>query len=108
LLAARIGKTFAAPLLFEGPCNTTVFTTWLEKDLCPLLTTTHVVVRDTVPFHKSAKTQELIAHRGASLLFLPLYSPDLHPIAHDFATLKKIREYHEHDTLDLIIKTYRY
>ena len=108
LIAARIEKTFAAPLLFEGTCNTTVFNTWLEKALCPLLTAAHVVVMDNVPFHKSAKTQELITRRGASLLFLPPYSPDLNPIEHDFATLKKIREYHEQDTLDLIIKTYRY
>ena len=51
---------------------------------------------DNVPFHKSAKTRELIERTGATLLFLPPYSPDLNPIEHDFATLKRLREYQEH------------
>jgi hypothetical protein len=37
LLAARIGRTFEAPLLLEGTCNAEVFNTWLEDHLCPLL-----------------------------------------------------------------------
>ena len=36
LLAARIGRTFEAPLLLEGTCNADVFNTWLEDHLCPL------------------------------------------------------------------------
>jgi transposase len=107
LIAARMGSTFAAPLLFEGTCNTALFNAWLEHTLCPLLNATHVVVMDNVPFHKSANTHTLIARTGATLLFLPPYSPDLNPIEHDFATLKKLREYNEHDTLDPLIKTYK-
>ena len=108
LIAARIGQTFAVPLLFEGTGNTSLFNAWLEKELCPLLYATHVVVMDNVPFHKSAKTQALITHTGATLLFLPPYSPDLNPIEHDFATLKCLREYNEQDSLDTIVKTYKY
>lgn len=107
LIAARIGKTFAAPLLFEGTCNTALFNAWLEQELCPLLNNTHVVIMDNVPFHKSPTTQTLLNRQGATLLFLPPYSPDLNPIEHDFATIKKIREYHEHDTLDHLINTYK-
>lgn len=106
LIAARIGNAFEAPFLFEGTCDTPVFNTWLEKALCPLLNDQHVVIMDNVPFHKSAKTTALINGTGATLLFLPPYSPDLNPIEHDFATIKKLREYHEHDTLDHILKTY--
>jgi transposase len=107
LIAARVGKTFEAPLLFEGTCHTTVFNHWLEKDLRPFLTHTHVVVMGNVPFHKSTKTKELITAKGATLLFLPPYSPALNPIEHDFATIKKIRDYNEHEPLDHIIKTYK-
>lgn len=107
LLAARIGNTLEAPLLFTGTCNTPVFNLWLEKELCPFLNDTHVVVMDNVPFHKSEKTKTLITAKGAALLFLPPYSPDLNPIEHDFATIKKLREYREHETLDHIIKTYK-
>jgi len=56
LIAARMGNTFTAPLLFEGTCNTSLFNAWLEKALCPLLNDSHVVVMDNVPFHKSART----------------------------------------------------
>ena len=106
VIAARMGETFAAPLLFEGTCNTSLFNAGLAHQLCPLLNGTHVVVMDNVPFHKSAQTHTLITHTGATLLFLPPYSPDLNPIEHDFATLKKLREYHEQDTLDALIRTY--
>ena len=108
LIAARDGSTFAAPVLFEGTCNTPFFNTWLEQQLCPLLHAQQVVVMDNAPFHKSAKTKALIHATGATLLFLPPYSPDFNPIEHDFATLKRLREYNEHASLDSIVKTYKY
>ena len=107
LIAARIGQRFAAPILFEGSCDTAVFNWWLETQLCSLLNDTQVVVMDNAPFHKSPKTQELIEGTGATLLFLPPYSPDLNPIEHDFATLKRLREYNAHATLDTIIGAYK-
>jgi putative transposase len=60
---------------------------------------------DNVAFHQPTTTQALVSATGATLLFLPLYSPDLTPIEHDFAALKKIREYHDQDTLANLIKT---
>lgn len=107
LLAARVGNTFTAPLLFEGTCNTTVFNAWLEKALCPLLHGTHIVMMDNGTHHKSAKTKALIHATGATLLFLPPYSPDLNPLEHDFAAIKRQREYNEHEPLDHIIKRYQ-
>ena len=94
-------------MVFEGSCNTQLFTTWLGKALCPLLNATHVVIMDNSPCHKSTHTTALIASTGATVLFLPPYSPDLNPIEHDFATIKKIREYNEQATLDHIIQTYK-
>jgi transposase len=67
-----------------------------------------VVVMGNVSFHKSANTKELIHATGAPVLFLPPYSPDFNPIAHDFATLKRLREYNEHESLDTLVKTYKY
>ena len=107
LIAARLGKAFEVPFLFEGTCNTQLFNHWLEKELCPLLNDTHVIVLDNVAFHRSEKTRQLITAKGATLLFLPPYSPDLNPIERDFATIKKIREYNEHQTLDHIVKSYQ-
>jgi len=107
LIAARIGKAFEATLLFDGTCNGEVFNGWLEKQLCPLLDDTHVVIMDNVPFHKSRRTAELIEQKGAILLYLPPYSPDLNPIEHDFGAIKKIREFNERQSLDDIIRAYK-
>ena len=107
LLAARIGPDFAEPFLFEGTCDATVFNSWLKARLCPRLTREHLVIMDNAAFHKSTETAQLIERTGATLLFLPPYSPDLNPIEHDFAALKKHREYHETASLDRIVKAYQ-
>jgi transposase len=106
-IAARFGDTLEAPLLLEGTGNTEVFNAWLEDQLCPLWNDNHGVVMDNGPFHKSAKTKELLHAKGATLLFLPPYAPDLNPIENDFANIKRAREYNEHKTLDDIIKSYQ-
>jgi putative transposase len=106
LIAARIGQEFAEPVLFEGTCDAEVFNAWLKARLCPRLTRTHLVLMDTAAFHKSPETAQLINETGATLLFLPPYSPDRNPIEHDFAALKKRREYQEHVAIDDIVKAY--
>lgn len=107
LIAARIGPDFAEPVLFEGTCDADVFNSWLQTRLCPRLTRAHLVIMDNAAFHKSPATAQLIQGTGATLLFLPPYSPDLNPIDHDFAALKKRREYHETASLDRIVQTYQ-
>jgi putative transposase len=49
----------------------------------------------------------LISATGASLLFLPPYSPELNPIETDFATIKRYREYNSELSLDEIIEAYQ-
>ena len=107
LIAARIQGSFTAPVLFDGSCDAIAFNTWLEEMLCPLLDDRHVVILDNASFHKGSQTAALITKCGASLLFLPPYSPELNPIEKDFATLKRIREYNAEATLDQIIKVYQ-
>ena len=92
LIAARLAGCFTAPLLFEGSCDTLAFNTYLSEMLCPLLDETHVVIMDNASFHKGSQTAALIRESGASLLFLPPYSPELNPIEKDFANIKRIRQ----------------
>ena len=80
------------------------FNTWLAEMLCPHLTSDHVVILDNALLHKTAKTRELIEGCGASLMFLPPYSPDDNPIEHDFANIKRQREYHPEMALHDIIQ----
>jgi transposase len=63
-------------------------------------------IMDNAAFHKSPETAQLSTETGATLLFLPPYSPDLNPIEHNVAALKKHREYQEQATLDDIVKAY--
>ena len=54
----------------------------------PTLSNGDIVILDNLPAHKSPKAEEAIRARGAWLLFLPAYSPDLNPIEMAFAKLK--------------------
>ncbi|MYK20577.1 IS630 family transposase, partial [Candidatus Poribacteria bacterium] len=93
-------------MLFEGCCDALAFNTWLSEMLCPLLDDSHVVIMDNASFHKGSETAALIRASGASLLFLPPYSPDLNPIEKDFANIKRIRQYNAETSIDDIIKVY--
>ena len=106
LIAARLEGSFTAPLLFEGSCDKIAFNTWLSEMLCPLLDDTHVLIMDNASFHKGSETAALIRGCGASLLFLPPYSPELNPIEKDFANIKRIRQYNAETSIDDIIKVY--
>ena len=106
LIAARIGDTFTAPVLFRGASDALAFNAWLEHQLCPLLDETHVVIMDNASFHKGSETARLIAETGASLLFLPPYSPELNPIEQDFANIKRRYQYNPETSIDQIIKLY--
>ena len=106
LIAARIGDTFTAPVLFQGASDALAFNAWLEHQLCPLLDETYVVIMDNASFHKGSETARLIAQTGASLLFLPPYSPELNPIEQDFANIKRLYQYNPETSIDQIIKLY--
>lgn len=107
LIAARMEDRLEEPFLFEGTCDADVFNFWLERQLCPRLNREHLVVMDNAAFHKSPETAALIERTGATLLFLPPYSPDFNPIERDFAALKKNREYNENASIDEIVKAYK-
>ncbi len=61
---------------------------------------------DNARIHKTKRTRDLIAASGASLLYLPPYSPDYNPIEHGFANIKRLREYNKAKTLEEIINMY--
>jgi len=76
MIAALCNQNIIAPFTLEGACNRTVFETWLETCLVPVLTTRQVVVMDNATFHKGGRIQQLIQSVGYKLLYLPPYSPD--------------------------------
>ena len=106
LIAARIGSTFTIPCLFDGGCDAACFNAWVEFYLCPQLSQTDVVVLDNAKLHKTRRTRELIEASGAEVLFLSPYSPDYNPIEHDFANIKRLREYNADISIDDVINMY--
>jgi transposase len=79
-----------APLVLDRPINGRAFKAWVEQCLAPTLTHGDIVVADNLGSHKVAGVREAIEARGARLLFLPAYSPDLNPIEQVFAKLKAL------------------
>jgi transposase len=79
-----------APLVLDGPMTGEAFRAYVEQFLAPTLTKGDVVVLDNLAAHKVAGVREAIRARGASLLYLPPYSPDLNPIEQAFAKLKAL------------------
>jgi transposase len=79
---------FIAPMLLDGPMDGEVFRAWCEQMLAPLLRPGHIVVMDNLASHKVEGVRRVIEARGATLLYLPPYSPDLNPIENAFAKMK--------------------
>ena len=62
----------------------------MEKVLVPELRPGDIVIMDNLSSHKGPRARVLIEAAGASLLFLPPYSPDFNPIENAFAKLKAL------------------
>jgi transposase len=69
-----------AAMVIEGATDAEVFEAYVEHFLAPSLEEGQVVVMDKLGAHRTQKVRELIEARGAELVFLPSYSPDLNPI----------------------------
>jgi transposase len=79
-----------APCVLDGAMTGEVFRAYVEQMLAPSLRPGDVVVMDNLPAHKVAGVHQAIRAVGASLLYLPSYSPDLNPIEQLFAKLKAL------------------
>lgn len=79
-----------APWVIEGAINGQVFDAYVTTQLAPTLQPGDVVIWDNLNVHKSPRAAEAIRARGAWVLFLPRYSPDLNPIEKAFSKLKTL------------------
>ena len=79
-----------APFVLDEPINRCAFETYVEKVLVPELRPGDVVIMDNLSSHKGPRVRELIEAAGASLRYLPPYSPDFNPIENAFAKLKAL------------------
>lgn len=79
---------FTAPFVIDCPMNGAIFIEYLQQCLVPALRPGDIVIIDNLPAHKREQVRHLIEAAGASLRYLPPYSPDLNPIEQSFAKLK--------------------
>lgn len=89
-LGAMRSTGFIAPLCVEGAINGDVFKAWVEQHLVRELRPGDIVVMDNLSSHKVAGVVEAIEAVGASVRYLPPYSPDLNPIELAFSKFKKL------------------
>lgn len=79
-----------APLVLDSAINGRAFLAYVRQFLAPELSPGDVAVLDNLSSHKVSGVCEAIEARGATLLYLPPYSPDLNPIELAFSKLKRL------------------
>jgi transposase len=72
-----------------GTANADRFVAWVRRRLAPRLKKGDVVLLDNAKAHKDPRAREIVESVGASLVFLPPYSPDFNPIEPCWALAKK-------------------
>lgn len=97
-----------ACMAIEGATDTEVFRAYVREVLLPTLKAGDIVVMDNLTPHKNEETLWLIQAVGASVWFLPPYSPDLNPIEKMWSKVKQVLrslEPRNHDELLAAIAT---
>jgi transposase len=79
-----------APLVTDGPMDGAMFLAYVHQFLCPTPQPGDTVILDNLSSHMVTGVEEAISAGGATLLYLPPYSPDLNPIEKFFSKLKAL------------------
>lgn len=73
---------------YEGTMNERQFLEYLEHELGPKLRPGDILVMDNYSVHKTLRVQKAIESYGASIFYLPPYSPEYNPIEQVWSYLK--------------------
>lgn len=87
-VAALRTSGLTAPTVVDGAMNGRVFLAYVQQQLAPTLRPGDIVVMDNLAAHKVQGVREAIQAVGATVLYLPPYSPDLNPIELVFSKMK--------------------
>jgi transposase len=90
LIAALDARGMRCSTVVDGAINRAAFVAFVEQVLVRTLRPGDIVVLDNLSSHKGRRVAELIAQAGATLLYLPPYSPDLNPIEMAFSKIKQL------------------
>jgi len=87
-VAALRHTKMTAPMIVEGAMTGEMFRAYVEQCLVPTLRRGDIVVMDNLQAHKVAGIEEAIEKAGATVRYLPKYSPDLNPIEMSYSKFK--------------------
>ena len=102
-VAALRHHAITAPMLFDGPMNGDTFLAYIREGLLPTLHPGDIVICDNLPAHKVKGVTEVIEQSGATLRYLPPYSPDQNPIEMAFSKLKAFIRQQAASTLEELL-----
>jgi len=77
-----------APYVIDGAMDGPAFLAYVEQVLVPTLKKSDLVFMDNLRTHKVDGVAAAIEAAGATVRYLPAYSPDLNPIEMAFSKLK--------------------
>lgn len=83
-------QKLTAPMVTDGPMDGEMFLAYVRQFLCPPLQPGDIVILDNLSSHKVSGVEEAIRATGATLLYLPPYSPDSNPIETFVSKLKAL------------------
>ena len=92
------------PLIFEGSLNGEIFKEYIAKFLAPTLKKGDIVILDNLTSHKVRGAIDSILAVGASVVYLPPYSPDLNPIEMMWSKIKACLRKTKARTNELLVK----
>ena len=101
-LAALRVEALTAPCVIDGPINGELFRLYVQQILVPTLRTGDIVILDNLGSHRGHAVRNAVRSVGATLAFLPSYSPDLNPIEQVFSKIKHWMRMAEERTLEAI------
>jgi transposase len=104
LIAAMSAEGMGQSMSVEGATDGAAFEAYVKHFLVPTLKDGQVVVMDNLQAHKSRRVGKLIESVGASVLFLPPYSPDFSPIEEAFSKIKAILRSIEARTQEALVE----
>ena len=87
---------------FQGSLNGKNFLSYVKNTLIPTLKKGDIVVMDNLSCHKVKGVKEAIEEAGASVLYLPPYSPDFNPIEMMWSKIKVLLRNRKTDTPELL------
>jgi transposase len=88
LVAGLRHNGITAPFVLDGSMTGEIFLAYVEQCLAPTLKRKDIVIMDNLSAHKVPGVREAIEAVGATLRYLPQYSPDMNPIEMFFSKLK--------------------